>query len=134
MSRRRNQSVLLPKGTPYSAAIVKQMIEADAAVGFDLPLPVHPKTGKEVPLEVFMPPAVMRPYKLAFDAHPNTVNLPPMRIVERGTWEHLNALLARPAGVVYVKEDPSDPKLPDENTPDILRTLCWAPEEVSTQG
>ena len=134
LSRRRNQSVVLPKGSPYSATVVRQMIEADAAVGFDLPLPVHPKTGKEVPLEVFMSPAVMRAYKQAFDAHPNTVNLPPMRIVERGTWEHLNALLARPAGVVYVKEDPLDPKLPDENTPELLKTLCWSPEEVSKQG
>ena len=110
------------------------MIEADAAIGFDLPLPVHPKTGKKVALEVFMAPAVMRAYKQAREAHPNAVNLPPMRIVERGTFEHLNALLAKPAGVVFIKEDPLDPKLPDENTPEILKTLCWSPEEISKQS
>ncbi len=110
------------------------MIEKDAAVGFKLKLPVDPKTGNEVPLEVFMSPAVMHLYRQAYDSHPNRVNLPPMRIVERGTFEHLNALLARPAGVVFIKEDPSDPKLPDENTPEILKTLCWSPEEVSKQG
>ena len=111
-----------------------EMIEEDEAQGFEIPLPVHPKTGEEVPLEVFMGPAVMRAYKQRRDADPNADNLPPMRIVERGTFEHLNALLARPAGVVFIKEDPSDPKLPDENTPEILKTLCWSPEEVSKQG
>jgi len=111
-----------------------KMIEADASIGFNLPLPVHPKTGEKVALEVSMPPSVMRAYKQVFDAHPNTVNLPPMRIVERGTIEHVNALLARPAGVVYIKEDPMDPKLPDENTPAILRALCWPQGKVSKQS
>ena len=133
MSRRRKQ-LLLSKQAPYSPSCVRQMIEKDAAVGFKLKLPVDPKTGNEVPLEVFMSPAVMHLYRQAYDSHPNRVNLPPMRIVERGTFEHLNALLARPAGVVFIKEDPSDPKLPDENTPEILKTLCWSPEEVSKQG
>ena len=69
-----------------------------------------------------MPPAVMRPYKLAFDAHPNTVNLPPMRIVERGTIQHLNAILK--GGVVFVKEDPLKPTVIDEGAHDIIKVLC----------
>ena len=63
LSRRRNQSVLLPKGTPYSASIVKQMIEADAAVGFDVPIPDGAKF-----VEASMPPTVIRPYRQARQA------------------------------------------------------------------
>ena len=134
VSLRRNQSVLLPKGTVYSSSIVKQMIEADAALGFDLPLPINTKTGKQVALEVSMSPAVMRAYRQAREAHPNAVNLPPMRIVERGTLEHLNALLAKPAGVVYVKEDPLNPTIPDANLPDVLKVCCWPSVNVSKQS
>ena len=90
--------MLLPKGTPYSASLVKQMIEADAAVGFDIPVP----DGSNF-VEVSMPSAVMRAYQQARKAHPNATNLPPMRIVERNTVDHTLALLQ--GGVIYVKED-----------------------------
>ncbi len=100
------------------------MIRAHAEVGFEIPLPVHPKTGKPVAMEVSMPPAVMRAYQQAYQAHPNAVNLPPMRIVERGTWEHLKALCATTPSVVYIKEDPQNPTIIDEKAPEILRVLC----------
>ncbi len=110
LSRRRNQSVVLPKGTPYSATVVRQMIEADAAIGFDVPIPDGAKF-----VEVSMPPAVIRPYRQARQAHPNAANLPPMVVVERGTMEHLNAILR--GGVVFVKEDPMNPTILDEAHP-----------------
>ena len=98
--------MLLPKGAPYAASLVKKMIEADAAIGFDIPVPPpHPITGKHAFVEVSMPPAVMRAYQQARQAHPNAINLPPMRIVERDTVEHTIALLQ--GGVVFVKEDPT---------------------------
>ncbi|WP_186509182.1 hypothetical protein [Synechococcus sp. RS9902] len=96
---RRKRPVRLPKGADYSSSLVMEMIEADAAVGFDIPVP----DGCNF-VEVSMPSAVMRAYQQARQAHPNAANLPPMRIVERGTLEHLNATLR--GGVVYVKEDP----------------------------
>ena len=76
------------------------MIEADAANGFEIPVPEGATF-----VEVSMPPAVMRGYQQARQAHPNAINLPPMRIVERGTVEHTIALLQ--GGVVFVKEDPT---------------------------
>ena len=98
--------MLLPKGAPYSASLVKKMIEADAAIGFDLPVPPpHPSSGLPSFLEVSMPPAVMRAYQQARQAHPNAINLPPMRIVEPDTVQHTIALLQ--GGVVFVKEDPT---------------------------
>ena len=102
------------------------MIQADAKSGFELQLPAHPKTGKPMTVEVSMSPAVMRAYRQAYEAHPNAANLPPMRIVERGTWEHLNALLAKQPGVVFIKEDPQNPTIIDEKAPEILRVLCRA--------
>ena len=76
-----------------------EMVEADAAIGFDIPVP----DGANF-LEVSMPSAVMRAYQQARQAHPNAGNLPPMRIVERDTVEHSIALLQ--GGVIFVKEDP----------------------------
>ena len=76
-----------------------EMIEADAAVGFDIPIP----DGCNF-VEVSMPPWVMHLYEQVRQAHPNAANLPPMRIVERNTVDHTLALLQ--GGVIYVKEDP----------------------------
>ncbi len=75
------------------------MIEADAAVGFDIPIP----DGANL-LEISLPPAVMHLYRQARQAHPNAANLPPMRIVSRGTIEHFKAALK--GGVVFIKENP----------------------------
>ena len=86
------------------------MIEADAAVDFVIPIP----DGANL-VEVSMPPAVMRAYQQAQQAHPKTANLPPMRIVKRGTLEHLNACLE--GGIVYVKEDPLNPTILSEGHP-----------------
>ena len=86
------------------------MIEAEAAVGFDIPVPEGCNF-----VEVSMPPAVMHLYRQARQAHPNAANLPPMRIVERGTLEHLNATLR--GGVVYFKEDPLNPTIVPEDNP-----------------
>ena len=111
MSRRRqSKQLLLPKGTAYSASLVREMIEADAAVGFDVPIPDGAKF-----VEVSMPPAVVHLYRQARQAHPNAANLPPMVVVERGTLEHLNAILR--GGVVFVKEDPMNPTILDEAHP-----------------
>ena len=96
---RRKHPVRLPKGVDYSPSLVMEMIEADAAVGFDIPVP----DGSNF-VEVSMPSAVMRAYQQARKAHPNAANLPPMRIVERNTVDHTLALLQ--GGVIYVKEDP----------------------------
>ena len=76
-----------------------EMIEADAAVGFDIPVP----DGCNF-VEVSMPSAVMRAYQQARQVHPNAANLPPMVEVVRGTVEHTIALIQ--GGVIYVKEDP----------------------------
>jgi len=75
------------------------MIEADAAVGFDIPVP----DGANF-VEVSMPSSVMRPYQQRRQAHPNAANLPPMVVVVRGTLEHTISLLQ--GGVIYVKEEP----------------------------
>ena len=75
------------------------MIEADAAIGFDIPIP----DGAHF-VEVCMPPAVMRAYRQARQAHPNAANLPPMRIVERFTMAHTFARIQ--GGLIYVKEIP----------------------------
>ena len=94
------------------------MIRNDAANGFDIPVPLHPKTGKPAFVEVSMPSAVMRADQQARQAHsnaPNAANLPPMRIVERGTLEHLNAVLQ--GGVVFIKEDPLNPTIVPEDNP-----------------
>ena len=69
-----------------------------------------------------MPPALMRAYKQAYESHPNVANIPPMRIVERGTIQHLNAILK--GGVVFVKEDPLEPTVIDEGAHDIIKVLC----------
>ena len=97
--RRQSKQLLLPKGTAYSSALVREMIEADAAVGFDIPIPEGANF-----VEASMPPAVIHHYRQARQAHPNAANLPPMRIVERNTVDHTLALLQ--GGVIYVKEDP----------------------------
>ena len=96
---RRKHPIRLPKGASYSPALAMKMVEADAAIGFDIPVP----DGANF-LEVSMPSAVMRAYQQARQAHPNAANLPPMRIVERDTVEHSIALLQ--GGVIFVKEDP----------------------------
>lgn len=75
------------------------MIEADAAVGFDIPIP----DGANF-VEISMPPAVLHHYRQARQAHPNAANLAPMVEVVRGTVEHTIALLQ--GGVIYVKENP----------------------------
>lgn len=75
------------------------MIEADAANGFEIPVPEGATF-----VEVSMPPAVMRAYQQARQAHPNAGNLPPMRIVARNSVHHTLALLQ--GGVVFVKEEP----------------------------
>ena len=111
MSRRRqSKQLLLPKGTAYSSALVREMIEKDAAVGFDIPI----LEGANF-VEVSMPAAVLHLYRQARQAHPNAANLPPMRIVERGTLQHLNAILND--GVVFVKENPLNPTILDEAHP-----------------
>ena len=94
---RRKHPVRLPNGVDYSPSLVMEMIEADATVGFDIPVP----DGSNF-VEVSMPPAVMRAYQQARQDHPNAANLPPMRIVERDTVEHTIALLQ--GGVIFVKE------------------------------
>ncbi|KZR63150.1 hypothetical protein [Prochlorococcus sp. MIT 1306] len=100
LSRRRQaKQLLLPKGAAYSSSLVREMIEADASVGFDVPIP----DGANF-VEVSMPPAVMHVYKQARQDHPNAINLPPMRIVERNSADHTIALLQ--GGVIYIKEDP----------------------------
>ena len=93
------------------------MIEADAAVGFDIPIP----DGANF-VEVSMPPAVMHHYRQARHAHPNAANLPPMVEVERGTAEHFIAVLR--GGVVYVKEDPLNPTVIDDGAPDHIKVMC----------
>ena len=82
----------------------------DAACGFEILIPAGAKF-----VEVSMPPAVIRPYRQARQAHPNAVNLPPMVVVERGTMEHLRAILR--GGVVFVKEDPLNPTILDDAHP-----------------
>ena len=100
LSRSRpSKQLRLPKGTAYSSTLVREMIETDAAVGFDIPIP----DGCNF-VEVSMPPAVMHPYRQARQAHPNAANLPPMRVVERNTVEHTIALIQ--GGVIFVKEEP----------------------------
>ena len=69
-----------------------------------------------------MPPAVMHAYRQAYESHPNVANIPPMRIVERGTIQHLNAILK--GGVVFIKEDPLKPTVIDEGASDIIKELC----------
>ena len=73
-------------------------------------------------VEVSMPSAVMHVYKQAYESHPNVANIPPMRIVERGTIQHLDAI--RKGGVVFVKEDPLKPTVIEEKVPDIIKVLC----------
>ena len=74
------------------------MIEKDAAVGFEIPIP----DGANY-VEVSMPPAVMHLYSQARKAHPNAPNLEPMRVVKRNSAEHLIALLQ--GGVIFIKEE-----------------------------
>ena len=116
LSRRsRPKQLRLPKGATYSPSLVMEMIEADAAIGFDIPVPLHPKTGEPISIEISMPPSVLHRYQQARNAHPNAPNLPPMLIVERGKLEHLNAVLQ--GGVVFIKEDPLNPTILSEENP-----------------
>ena len=107
---RLNRKVRLPKGTPYSASFVQEFIESSAACGFDIPIP----DGANF-VEVSIPSWVLRPYREARQAHPNAAKLPPMVVVERGTLEHLNAILK--GGPVFVSEDPLNPTILDEDHP-----------------
>ncbi|HJN35303.1 MAG TPA: hypothetical protein QF626_02190 [Prochlorococcaceae cyanobacterium Fu_MAG_50] len=86
------------------------MIEEDAAVGFDIPIPAGANF-----VEVSMPLCVIHAYQQARQSHPCAANLPPMRIVERGTMEHFIAVLT--GGVVFAKEDPQNPTILDEGHP-----------------
>ena len=125
LSRRtRPKQLRLPKGASYSPSLVKEMIEADAAIGFDIPVPLHPKTGKPICLEISMPAAVMHHYQQARNAHPNAINLPPMVIVERGSMEHFRAFIK--GGLVYVKEDPLNPTVINDGAPDFIKVFCQA--------
>ena len=93
------------------------MIETDAAVGFEVPIPEGANF-----VEVSMLPAVMHLHRQAYQAHPNTANLLPRVEVERGTPEHFIAVLR--GGVVYVKEDPLNPTIIDDGAPDHIKVMC----------
>ena len=58
--------MLLPKGTPYYASLVRQIIDADAAVDFGIP---NPEAAKFV--KVFIPSVAIRPDSQAGQAHSN---------------------------------------------------------------
>jgi len=93
------------------------MIEKDAACGFEIPIP----DGATF-VEVSMPPAVLHSYRKERQAHSNAVNLPPMVEVERGTMEHFIAVIN--GGVIFVKEDPQNPTVIDDDAPDYIKTMC----------
>ena len=102
LSRRKSKQLqqFRPRaGADYSRSLVMEMIDADAALGFDIPIP----EGAHF-VEVCMPPDVMHFYERVRQAHPNAVNLPPMRIVERFTMAHTFARIQ--GGLIYVKEIP----------------------------
>jgi hypothetical protein len=93
-----------------------EMIDRDAALGFDIPIP----DGCNF-VEISMPRDVMHFYKRVRQAHPNAANLPPMVEVARGTAEHFIAVLR--GGVVYVKEDPLNPTVIEDSAPDHIRVI-----------
>ncbi len=102
LSRRKSKQLqqFRPRaGADYSRTLVMEMIDRDAALGFDIPIPEGANF-----VEVSMPRDLMHFYKRVRQAHPNAVNLPPMVVVERGTVAHTIALLQ--GGVIFVKEDP----------------------------
>ena len=117
LSPSRPLKLRLPEGASYSSSLVREMIQVDASNGFEHLIPEDANF-----VEVSMPPAVMHAYKQAYESHPNVANIPPMRIVERGTIQHLNAILK--GGVVFVKEDPLKPTVIDEGAHDIIKVLC----------
>ena len=119
MSRRRprTQPLELPKDAAYSASLVREMIRIDAAHGFKIPIP----DGANF-VEVSMPPAVLHARREARQAHPNASTLPPMVEVERGTMEHFIAVIN--GGVIFVKEDPQNPTVIDDDAPDYIKTMC----------
>ena len=117
MSPARPLKIRVPEGVSYSSSLVREMIQVDAANGFEHLIPEGANF-----VEVSMPPAVINAYRQAHESHPNVANIPPMRIVERGTIQHLNAILK--GGVVFVKEDPLKPTVIDEGAHDIIKVLC----------
>ena len=117
LSPSRPLKLRLPEGASYSSSLVREMIQVDASNGFEHLIPEGANF-----VEVSMPSAVMHVYKQAYESHPNVANIPPMRIVERGTIQHLDAI--RKGGVVFVKEDPLKPTVIDEKVPDIIKVLC----------
>ena len=117
LSPSRPLKLRLPEGASYSSSLVREMIQVDASNGFEHLIPEGANF-----VEVSMPPALMRAYKQAYESDPNVANIPPMRIVERGTIQHLNAILK--GGVVFVKEDPLKPTVIDEGAHDISKVLC----------
>ena len=117
MSHARPLKIRLPEGVSYSSSLVREMIQVDAANGFEHLIPEGANF-----VEVSMPPAVMHAYRQAHQSHPNVANIPPIRIVERGTFQHLNAILQ--GGVVFVKEDPQNSTVIDEGAPEILKVMC----------
>lgn len=102
----------LPKGVSYSR--IKQMLNEDWNSEFAVPLAVHPVTGRRECMEVSMHPAVWRNFKQWRQAHPNAANFEPLRVVERGSREHLQAFLKADGGAVYLVEDPANPRILEE--------------------
>ena len=117
MSPARPLKIRLPEGVSYSSSLVREMIQVDAANGFEHLIPEGANF-----VEVSMTPAVMHAYRQAHESHPNVANIPPMRIVERGTFQHLNTILQ--GGVVFVKEDPQNSTVIDEGAAEILKVIC----------
>jgi len=64
------------------------MIQVDGANGFKHVIPEGCNF-----VEILMPPAVMLAYKHAYENHPNAVDMPPIRVVERDSLEHKLAFL-----------------------------------------
>ena len=94
-----NRSLLklqLPKAVENSEARVLEMIQLDAANGFQYLIPEGASF-----VEILLSPSVLNTYRKAYETHPDVGSIPPMRIVKRGSLNHIQSV--QEGGVIFLE-------------------------------
>ena len=94
-----NRSLLklqLPKAVENSEARVLEMIQLDAANGFQYLIPEGACF-----VEILLSPSVLNTYRKAYETHPDVGSIPPMRIVKRGSLNHIQSV--QQGGVIFLE-------------------------------